>query len=860
MQLRSISLATLIALFASSTAPFISTGVLSVSMRVFAQSTNSLKEEADRFFEQGNKQFDTSQFQAALHSYQQALQIYQSIKDRKGEGKALGNLGVAYKSLGDYKQAIQYYQQSLAIARAIGDKQGEGNALGSLGIAYDSLGDYKQAIQYQQQSLSIARAIGDKQGEGASLNNLGVAYYSLGDYKLAIQYQQQSLSISRALGDKQGEGQSLNNLGIAYLSLGDYKQAIQYQQQSLSIARAIGNKQSEGASLGNLGLAYDSLGDYKQAIQYQQQSLAISRALGDKQGEGQSLGNLGIAYYSLGDYKQAIQYHQQSLVILRALGDKLGEGASLGNLGNAYSSLGDYKQAIQYQQQWLTIARAIGDKQGEGKSLNNLGATLLDSNNPKAAETNLRNAIAVRESLRASLGDNDAFKVSIFETQANSYRLLQQALIAQNQTTQALEIAELGRTRAFAELLAARQQSSSAPPNIEQIQQIAKQQNATLIEYSIALNDLYIWVIKPTGKITFHKVDIKETKLGSVAEDTRTAAATVAEGRGVANNVINGLVRQTRSTLKTTTDNAFPLETTQTVRPLGCRGNSCLKQMYKLLIQPIATELPTNPDSRVIFIPHESLFLIPFAALQDQNEKFLIENHTILIAPSIQVLELTHQKRLKLQQTAQANSVLIVGNPTMPKVSPKIGEPPEPLKPLPHAETEAKIIAGLFNTQPLVGKGATKAAVQQQISRARFIHLATHGLLDNIDEPGIPGVVALAPSGKDDGLLSANEVLKLKLNAELVVLSACDTGWGRITGDGVIGLPRAFISAGTPSIVASLWQVPDESTAFLMPEFYRQLRNNPDKARALRQAMLETRKKYPNPSDWAAFIFIGEAQ
>ncbi|MBW4593283.1 MAG: tetratricopeptide repeat protein [Brasilonema angustatum HA4187-MV1] len=865
MQLKSISLATLIALLASSTAPFISTKVLFASMRVLAQSTNSLKEEADKLIEQGNQQLNTSQFQAALRSYQQALKIYQSIKDKRGEGMSLNNLGIAYKSLGDYKQAIQYYQQSLEIDRAIGDKQGEGASLGNLGIAYDSLGDYKQAIHYQQQSLSIDRAIGDKQGEGKSLGNLGLAYLSLGDYKQAIHYQQQSLKISRAISDKQSEGKSLGNLGLAYRSLGDYKQAIHYQQQSLSIALALGDKQGEGNSLGNLGNAYYSLGEYKQAIHYQQQSLSIALALGDKQSERASLGNLGLAYRSLGEYKQAIQYQQQSLSIARAIGDKQGEGNSLGNLGSAYHSLGEYKQAIHYQQQSLSIALALGDKLGEGASLNNLGLALLNSNNPKAAETNLHKAITVWESIRTSLGDNDTFKVSIFETQAVTYRLLQQALIAQNQPTQALLIAERGRAQAFAELLAARQQSnSSAPPNIERIQQIAKQQNATVVEYSIASDDLYIWVIKPTGKITFHKVDIKNTNLVNFAEDTRTAAATLAEGRGVANNVINGLVRQTRSTLKTTTDNVSSPETTadttQTVRPLGCRGNSCLKQMYKLLIQPIAAELPTNPDSRVIFIPHESLFLVPFAALQDENEKFLIEKHTILIAPSVQVLELTHQKRLKLQQAAQKNSALIVGNPTMPKVAPKIGESAEQLKSLPYAETEAKNIAELFKTQPLVGKQATKAAVQQQMVKARIIHLATHGLLDNIDEPGIPGVVALAPDGNDDGLLTANDVLKLKLNAELVVLSACDTGWGRITGDGVIGLPRAFITAGTPSIVASLWQVPDESTAFLMPEFYRQLRNNRDKARALRQAMLETRKKYPNPSDWAAFIFIGEAE
>ncbi|KYC43761.1 hypothetical protein WA1_00935 [Scytonema hofmannii PCC 7110] len=165
----------------------------------------------------------------------------------------------------------------------------------------------------------------------------------------------------------------------------------------------------------------------------------------------------------------------------------------------------------------------------------------------------------------------------------------------------------------------------------------------------------------------------------------------------------------------------------------------------------------------------------------------------------------------------------------------------------------------MFQTQPITGDRATKAVVTKQMAQANYIHLATHGLLENLGEPGIPGAVALAPDGQDDGLLSADEVLKMKLSAELVVLSACDTGRGRITGDGVIGLPRAFISAGTPSIVVSLWRVSDESTAFFMPEFYRQLKLHKDNAIALRQAMLTTMKKYPHPSDWSAFLLIGEA-
>ncbi|MDF5729714.1 MAG: CHAT domain-containing protein, partial [Rhizonema sp. PD38] len=159
-----------------------------------------------------------------------------------------------------------------------------------------------------------------------------------------------------------------------------------------------------------------------------------------------------------------------------------------------------------------------------------------------------------------------------------------------------------------------------------------------------------------------------------------------------------------------------------------------------------------------------------------------------------------------------------------------------------------------------IGEQATKAAVEQQMVGAQIIHLATHGLLDELSEPGIPGAVALAPSGKDNGLLSANEVLNLHLNANLVVLSACDTGRGRITGDGVIGLSRSFIAAGTPSVIVSLWEVPDgPSTASLMLEFYRQLEHNPDKASALRQAMLNTMKAYSDPKDWAGFFLIGEA-
>ena len=193
---------------------------------------------------------------------------------------------------------------------------------------------------------------------------------------------------------------------------------------------------------------------------------------------------------------------------------------------------------------------------------------------------------------------------------------------------------------------------------------------------------------------------------------------------------------------------------------------------------------------------------------------------------------------------------------------PKIGEAPQQLSALPGTEQEANAIGKLFKTQPLIGNQATETEVTKRLSQAQLIHLATHGLFDDIQ--GLNSSIALAPGNKDneksDGLLTAGEILDLKLNAELVVLSACDTGRGQISGDGVIGLSRSLISAGVPSVLVSLWAVPDAPTAELMTEFYQNLQKSPDKAQALRQAMLTTMKQHPNPVDWAAFTLIGEAE
>ena len=797
----------------------------------------------------GNVYNDLGQYPQAIEFHEQYLVIAREIGDRRGEGYALNNLGNAHSGLGRYPQAIEFYEQSLAATRETENLAGEGLALGNLGAAYRSLGYYQQAVEFAEQSLDIAREIGDRAREGNALNNLGKAYLRLGQYVQAINFYDQHLVIAREIGDYAGEGNALGSLGEVYDALGQYEQAIDFYEQYLAIAREIGDRDAEGIALGSLGETYFILGQDEEALDFLEQSLAVARVIGNRAEEGNSLGGLSNVYIILGQHEEAIDLYEQSIAIAREIGNRRGEGIALGNLGVAYNRLGLPERALEQYQQALNIAQEISDRAGEGNVLNNLGIAHLSLERyPQATET-LFAAIEVYESLRD--GDiPDAQQITFFDTQSSAYGFLQRSLIAQGETEQALAISERGRVRAFVSSLAERQNQDAPalpPPSIADIQRTAQAQNATLVQYSRAsfgdgVSQLYIWVIQPTGEITFRSVDLSglDSSLFDVITTGRDAI-----GLRSRNNDATIEVALTPEALRAQTE----------------RQRQILQDLHTLLIDPIADLLPTDPDAPVIIIPHQELFLVPFAALVDANGDYLIQHHTLLTAPSIQVLQLLGEQ----QTTTAAGDPLIIGNPIMPSIwNPATGEE-EILSSLPGAEAEAIAIAEVFNTEPLLWEQASEAAVTRRMATASILHFATHGLLDYGDPTAtgvrdFPGAIALAADNGNDGLLTSAEIFDLSLSAELVVLSACDTGRGRITGDGVIGLSRAFIQAGVPQVLVSLWAVPDAPTAELMTTFYAQRDLTDTDAQALRQAMLITLENHPNPRDWAAFTLIGGAQ
>ncbi len=488
---------------------------------------------------------------------------------------------------------------------------------------------------------------------------------------------------------------------------------------------------------------------------------------------------------------------------------------------------------IDQAQTELAISRQLKDIRAIGESLDHLGWVFYGAALYPQAERSLMEAIAIWEKLRVGLEDKEAYRVSLFETQTGTYQTLQQVRVAMQKYPEALEAAEQGRARAFLALLSgklSRTDEKYAEPKVtfQQLQQIAREQNITIASYSLIIpktiisdktsrgnSQLYVWVISPTGKISFRELDLQkwETDNGkSIIE--------------IIEDLQKSLSRPSGTRFSGAT-NANPRKPPQNYDD----SPDELKKLHQLLIKPIEEFLPTDPEAKIVFIPHDALFLVPFAALREQSGKYLIEKHTIAYSPSIQVLAYTE----KLRDRTQGSGTLLVGNPT---------------NNLPNAEIEVNAIAQFFKTKAIIGKDATKAAILAKISDARIIHLATHG--DFKDKNGLESAIAFA-----DGKLTAADVLQLNLKANLVVLSACNTAKGTITGDGVIGLSRAFILAGTPSIIVTLWFIPDAATGKLMPEFYRNLQGNSDRAQALRQAMLTTMRDYPHPRNWAAFTLIG---
>lgn len=725
----------------------------------------------------------------------------------------------------------------------------EADRLTDLGVAQLNTGQLEMALQSTQQAIEIYEQLNLPQRIAPAISNLGLIYLFLGNATQATNYLQQALNLSRELRDFQTEGRTLGIFGQLCLSQSDYPQAISFLQQALEVAK-VHDSQPVVETLQQL---------LQTAQEGQRNDAEIDAFIAQLTSEIQQNPIEAIAQLFGGSSPSVPDTQDSGEALTQLLGastpDRLMLDLSVRGMGSMMS--GDYAGAIQVYEQYQQLAEqsSMDDPVSQSMGLLNLAQAYWANGDLRQAEVKLRDMMRIWEDWggwNASGLQSDSSNLANFEIarQTLVYEMLQSVLIAQDQPEAALEISERSRSTATINLLSQRLQTSErfaiATPTVGELRNIAKTQQATLVEYSIIKYQnenslfLYIWVLKPTGEIHFQAVDLStlDRPLSELVASSRDAIG--ARGRSAT---------------------VFARPTADAIAQQQVQQRQDLQQLHQLLIEPIAQYLPTHENDRVIFVPQGELFLVPFPSLMNAQGRYLIQDHTILTAPSIQVLDLTRQ----MQPRRDRDVALVVGNPVMPEVwNPETAER-EQLSSLPGAEAEAEAIAHLFDTEPLLWNQATETEVKRQMQTASIVHLATHGLLEygDLQESGVldaPGAIALAPSAQDDGLLTSAELYSMNLNADLVVLSACDTGRGRITGDGVIGLSRSLMRAGVPSILVSLWKVPDAPTAELMTKFYQNLQTQPDKAQALRQAMLSVMQQHPDPLNWAAFALIGQAE
>ncbi|MGD1903624.1 MAG: CHAT domain-containing protein [Geitlerinemataceae cyanobacterium] len=750
---------------------------------------------------------------------------------------------------GNRAEALRGLERLMAIYELQSNRERLGVDAAWMSSLYIGVGDFERALEWLDRYEQLALEVAPPESLAAFYDNRGLAFAQLGEYQPALAAYDKAITyIERGenLGMPARTGYTWNKMAAVHNRLGESDRAIALFEKSFALAERVEDDALTLQTADYLGKFERERGSYAVAEDYQERALELAEAFNVQMREYEE--NYYSTIANLPPEQRALIPDAPRFV------RRLYEAQRLANLAHTYAAWEKPDRARDFAERAYNLASE--DINGEpdntdfqffDQTMGEIGVTFRVLGDYPRAEEILREAIEVQERVRADqFQEDDRLKVLFSDAFADVFEEMQLVLVAQGKNLEALEISERGRARAFVELISERldagRTDAIAPPTLDGMRQLARKLDTTIVEYSPidSAQQLLIWVVSPDGEIRFENVDYSTLEMS--LEHLIFAAR--CQNRVCLRHVLGRTRGSFTADSETLQAYATPPEPYTASQPSQQRDvNPYLKQLHDLTIAPIADRLPTDPNARIAISPQGSLFLIPFAALQDDTGAYLIERHTLLTTPSIQVLDRTNA----LRDTVTTSDALVVGNPTMP----------DNLSPLEGAESEARAIAQILNTQPLTGNDATEAKIRSNITKSRVVHLATHGTFDERD--GLRSAIAFAPTADLDGWITSKELLELDMNAEMVVLSACSTGRGRITGDGVVGLSRSLVASGAASVVVSLWDVDDGATEALMSSFYDAwARTNLDKAQALRVAMLETMEDYPHPFFWSAFTFIGE--
>lgn len=831
-------------------------------------------------------------FDDALAAYETALQVFEAQQNAAATIEVLEQIGAVYAARGQSIEALDAYRRARDIARTLEDRPREMVALANMFSIFHLQRHYREAMEITLQMQQVGREITEETGDGLfeSIGLLFTMVVLVGQWRCseAPAAGQQALDLAR-------DDERFNVAGTVFFSNGEcafiqqrYDEALEFYRQAVEFSRALGDHDIEIFALDGMAKIHRTQQRYDEALDVLQEARQRARAVADRGQEADVLGSIGAVYRDQERYDEALNVYRQALQITRDRRDRFDEAFQLLHIGEIYRHQQRYNEAIETHQQALQIAREMGFRELEGFALTYLGeAYAAQQRLDEALDIRLQ-AVDVYDTVRTTAG-SDAARMGIIEQNFFAYDSPVWLAHQLDQDDLAFAISERGRARAFLDGLATGmiELSDDAANALFQreretaltwllAQDALNQARAQRPPDSARLAALEAQVAQAEAAhaAALRAIDQRGGQLAALVPGRTQAPLTRAEVQALlpprTTLVSYWLGGEQTLAFVLTADQfhtiALPVgvaEVTQHVRQLrsvliSAPPTQKITQpaaavwLYQQLIAPLRPHLRTT---RLLIVPHASLHYLPFAALGDDSGRMLLDEFTLTLLPSASTLRFLERPSPAPDAAPRA---LVLANADYT---------------LPSAAAEAQAIADLFDSQLLVGDQATEQALHEHVGQADILHFATHG--EYIPDAPLASYLTLAPASPDTttaatrgsdnrsgARLDVADVYGLDLQqTDLVVLSACQSNlstWA--PGDDMVGLTRAFFYAGTPSVVASLWLVPDDATRQLMERFYTHLRAGAGKAEALQKAQQEIRAIYPSPYYWAGFVLLGEGE
>jgi len=846
----------------------------------------------------------------SLEWYEKSRVLKEALDDKRGVAQLQTDIGSLHYMWGNPKLALDYYRKGLELSEAVGDNNLISSALKSIGFVHSGEGNYPLALEYYQKSLTLSEKLGNKLLTADALSKIGSLNYLQGNYGVALAYYDKSLRLRAALGDKAGMVTTLTGIGNVHFMQRSTGLALEYFQRSLALGQEVGNRRPIAYTLISIGIAYRDRGDYGLALEHFQKSLKLSEELGDRLLTSHALYQIGFANQVQGNYDLALDHYRKSLTLKESLNERRGIAETLNDIATVQYEQGNYRSALETAVRAVAIAREIGFRETLWEAPTTAGRAHRMLGQSEQSRHSFEEAIAAIEDFRTQVGGGEQQLQQFFENKVSPYHSMVELLTAQNNHREALVYAERAKSRVLLDVLQASSRSVTKNMTAEEQQQEQRLRSELVSVNSEVSRERQRPQLDQThlpglnARLEKARFDYEafQTTLYAAHPELRVQRGeaktlTLEDARGlltdqdalmeyvVTDKKIYLFVLTTEAgltshvpTLKSytlpITRNDLAAQVTAFRQQLARRDLTfkvAANKLHELLIRPARAEL--QGKRTVVIVPDGVLWELPFQALTDTNGHYLVEDHAISYAPSLTVLrEMTRVREQKKRVSSELN-LLAIGNPELRNVIAErvsLVHRDEKLGPLPEAEKEVTILGQLYGpgSAIYIGPDAREDRFKQEAGRFNVLHLATHGILNNASPMYSQIVLAQSDTG-EDGLLEAWEIMKLHLNADLVVLSACESGLGRVgVGEGMIGLTWALFVAGSPTSVVSQWKVDSASTTALMLEFHRNLRagvksprNNVSIAQALQAASLKLlrQREYRHPFYWAPFVVVGDA-